>query len=66
MKKHVTILAYALKKLKEQQKKDKNKHQEQKQTGRSQPQMSKEQAERIECPKNMEQKLQGKRKRRRT
>jgi len=58
-------LAYALKKLKEQQKKNKNKDQNQQQQQKQdqQPQMSKEQAERImNALKNMEQKLQGKKK----
>lgn len=59
-------LAYALKKLKEQQKKDqnnKNQQQQQQQQQQEQPQMSKEQAERImKALQNMEQKLQGKKK----
>ncbi|HWY12793.1 MAG TPA: VWA domain-containing protein [Bacteroidia bacterium] len=58
-------LAYALKKLKEQQKKDKNKNKDQQKQNPQdqQPQMSKEQAERmLNALKNMEQKLQGKKK----
>jgi Ca-activated chloride channel family protein len=60
-------LAYALKKLKEQQQKDKNnkdnQQQQQQQQQEQQPQMSKEQAERImKALQNMEQKLQGKKK----
>lgn len=58
-------LAYALKKLKEQQKnqnKD-NKDQQKQQQQQQQPQMSKEQAEQmLNALKNMEQKLQGKKK----
>jgi Ca-activated chloride channel family protein len=60
-------LAYALKKLKEQQKnqnknKD-NKEQQKQQQQQQQPQMSKEQAEQmLNALKNMEQKLQGKKK----
>lgn len=61
-------LAYALKKLKEQQKNDKNKdnkqqQQQQQKQQQQQPQMSKEQAERmLNALQNMEQKLQGKKK----
>ncbi|MBK7667824.1 MAG: tetratricopeptide repeat protein [Sphingobacteriaceae bacterium] len=60
-------LAYAQKKLKEQEKKDKDKNkdkqQQQQQQQDQQPQMSKEQAERmLNALQNMEQKLQGKKK----